>query len=351
MTYYNYYLYKYIIVCMSKLLNCLVNKDRSNVPVWFMRQAGRYLPEFRDLRLKNPNFLKLCFNSDLASEITLQPMKRFNLDAAIIFSDILVIPYAMGQFVEFREKGGPWCQNFNINKFLEIKEKDFLSILEPVYKAIKMTKNKLQKDKSLIAFIGAPWTLTTYLLNLKNQINLNNKIEIKNKNQIKLVFEKLDSFLKLHIVNQIEAGADVVQIFDSWAGLINETDLNEYCYKPNSSLVNFCTNNKIPTICFPKGLKNNYIKFIKNVKPTAINIDPEINPVWAINNLKDICIQGGMNPEILLKDEKVALLETEKYLDIFKNTPYIFNLGHGILPTTNPEIVKKIVDKIKLEEK
>ena len=336
---------------MSKLLNCLINKDGSNIPVWFMRQAGRYLPEFRDLRSKNPDFLKLCFNSDLASEITLQPMKRFNLDAAIIFSDILVIPHALGQSIEFKEKGGPYCKNFNIDKFLEIKDNDFLSALEPVYRAIRKTKNKLQKDKSLIAFIGAPWTITMYLFNLKNQVNSKNKIEIDNKDQIKLIFQKLDKFLKLHIINQIEAGADVVQIFDSWAGLVNEIDLNEYCYQPNKSLVNFCTNNKIPTISFPKGLKNNYTKFIEIVKPTAINIDPEIDPMWAKKNLKNVCIQGGMNPETLLKDEKAALLEVEKYLDIFKNTPYIFNLGHGILPATSPEIVKKIVERIKLRGK
>ena len=336
---------------MSKLLNCLINKDKSYVPVWFMRQAGRYLPEFRDLRSKNPDFLKLCFNSDLASEITLQPMKRFNLDAAIIFSDILVIPYALGQLIEFKEKGGPYCKNFNIDRFLEIKEKDFSSALEPVYRAVRITKNKLQKDKSLIAFIGAPWTLTTYLFNLKDQVNSKNKVKINNKNQIKLIFQKLDKFLKLHIINQIEAGADVIQIFDSWAGLVNEIDLNEYCYQPNKNLVNFCTNNKIPTISFPKGLKNNYTKFIEIVNPTAINIDPEIDPVWAKKNLKNICIQGGMNPETLLKNEKEALLEVEKYLDIFKNTPYIFNLGHGILPATSPEIVKKIVEKIKLRGK
>ena len=117
---------------MSKMLNCLVNKDTSCVPVWFMRQAGRYLPEFRNLRSKNSNFLKLCFDSDLASEITLQPLKRFNLDAAIVFSDILVIPHALGQQIEFRDKGGPWTLSFNLSKFLEVKERDFLSTLEPL---------------------------------------------------------------------------------------------------------------------------------------------------------------------------------------------------------------------------
>ncbi len=333
---------------MSKLLNCLINKDISCVPVWFMRQAGRYLPEFKQLRSQNPNFLKLCLNSKLASEITLQPMKRFNLDAAIIFSDILVIPYALGQPIEFGKKDGPRNSKLNINKFLDTNEKSFLSTLQPIYKAINKTKTILNKDKSLIAFVGAPWTLMIYLYNFKEQNKSDNKIIIKNKNEIKSVLKKLDEFLKIHIINQKQAGADIIQIFDSWAGLIKDEDLDEYCYKPNKSLVNFCEENKIPSICFPKGLKGNYINFLEKVKPNAINIDYEIDPSWAKNNFGKVCIQGGMNPNILLEDEKIALKEMEKYLEIFKNTPYIFNLGHGILPETNPSIIKKIVDRVNI---
>tara|TARA_B100001057_G_scaffold484064_1_gene561597 strand:- start:3555 stop:4505 length:951 start_codon:yes stop_codon:yes gene_type:complete len=313
-----------------------------------MRQAGRYLPEFKNLRSKNPDFLKLCLNSNLATEITLQPLKRFNLDAAIIFSDILVVPYALGQQIEFRKIGGPWSPNFNIDKFLEVKEKDFLLTLKPIYEAIKKTKKLLQKDKSLIAFIGAPWTLIIYLYNLKEKHNLNEKISIKKKNEIKLVLKKLDEFLKLHIMHQKEAGADVIQIFDSWAGLVKEEDLHEYCIIPNKSLVNFCRENKIPSICFPKGLKDYYKKFVEQVKPDAINIDQYVDPKWAKENLNDICVQGGMNPKLLFKNEKIVLEETEKYLNIFRNKPYIFNLGHGILPETNPDIIKKIVDKVNL---
>ena len=154
---------------MSKLLNCLLKKDYSCVPVWFMRQAGRYLPEFKQIRSQNPNFLKLCLNSDLASEITLQPMSRFNLDAAIIFSDILVIPYALGQLIEFGKIDGPRNSKLNINKFLETSEKNFISTLQPVYKAISKTRSILNKDKSLIAFVGAPWTIMVYLYNLKDK--------------------------------------------------------------------------------------------------------------------------------------------------------------------------------------
>tara|TARA_Y100000992_G_C21266393_1_gene494166 strand:+ start:84 stop:1034 length:951 start_codon:yes stop_codon:yes gene_type:complete len=313
-----------------------------------MRQAGRYLPEFRQLRSKNPNFLKLCFNSNLATEITLQPMKRFNLDAAIIFSDILVIPHALGQNIEFRDKGGPWNSNFNLGKLLETKEKEFLITLNPIYETIKKTRNSLKKDKSLIAFVGAPWTLIIYLYNLKEKNQPNEKIKIKNKEEIKLVLKKLDEFLKIHIMQQREAGAEIVQIFDSWAGLIREENLEEYCFTPNKSLVNFCRENKIPSICFPKGLKNNYKKFLERVKPDAISIDQEVDPVWAKNNLGEVCIQGGVDPNLLLKSEEEVLYEVEKYLKIFQNNPYIFNLGHGILPETNPDIIKKIVDKVNL---
>ena len=333
---------------MSKLLNCLINKDCSRVPVWFMRQAGRYLPEFRKLRSQNQDFLKLCFNSDLASKITLQPIERYDLDAAIIFSDILVIPYALKQPIVFKDKTGPKNIDLNIKNFLDTSKKDFLSTLNPVYETIKKTKKKLRKDKALIAFIGAPWTLITYLYDLKKEKDQNNKITIKNKNEIKLVLNKLDEFLKIHIMNQKNAGADVIQIFDSWAGLLKLEDLDEYCYKPNKSLIEFCKENEIPSICFPKGLKNNYKEFIKEVKPGAINIDYEIDPNWAKKNFGGLCIQGGMKPELLLKSEKEVLEETEKYLEIFKNYPYIFNLGHGILPNTNPDIVKKIVKKVKL---
>ena len=335
---------------MSKLLNCLNDKDFSCVPVWFMRQAGRYLPEFRQIRLRNPDFLKLCFDSDLATEITLQPIKRFNLDAAIIFSDILVIPYALQQSIVFKEGLGPKCYDFNINKLLETKEKEYLSILTPIYNAIKKTKKTLSKDKSLIAFVGAPWTLIIYLYNLKKQNNLNQKIKIENKAEIKLVLKKLDEFLKLHITYQVEAGADIIQIFDSWAGLIEDEDLEDYCYNPNKSLISFCKEINIPSICFPKGLKSNYKNFIEKVKPNAISIDYEVDPLWAKSNLNNICIQGGMSPELLLKSEKQALEETDRYLEIFKNIPYIFNLGHGILPGTNPEIIKKIVDRVKLNK-
>jgi uroporphyrinogen decarboxylase len=333
---------------MTLIKNVLINKDTSTNPIWFMRQAGRYLSEFREIRKSNPDFIKLCLNSNLSSEITLQPLKKFDLDAAIIFSDILMVPHSLGQKVEFKKNYGPILSKFNLDKFLDNNDLDFSKKLKPVYKAITKTRSLLNKKKSLISFIGSPWTLAVYMFGLKEGKNIINlKAFNKNKEQIDLIFLKLNNFLKLHIKNQINAGADVVQIFDSWAGLIPNNNLEKYCYQPTYDLVKFCKSEKIPVICFPKGLGGNYLTFFKNVKPDGINIDYNIDPRWAIKNLNGACIQGGMDPKILLTNKNKIINEATKYLDIFKDYPYIFNLGHGLLPQTDPNNVGTLVRHVK----
>ena len=332
---------------MTRLTNCILNKDTSCVPVWFMRQAGRYLPEFREIRLKNKNFIKLCLDSELSSEITLQPLERFNLDAAIIFSDILMVPYGLGQDVEFVKNKGPILSEFNLDNFLNNNKNDFIEKLDPVYKAIKKTRLKLNKDKSLISFVGAPWTLVIYMLGLKKDKNIIdfNKVKVKEK-EIKIIIDKLDEYLCTHLEKQIDAGADTVQIFDSWAGLIPDDKLSDYCYSPNKKIVDFCKEKKIPVICFPKGINKNYLRFADVVNPNCLSLDQEIDPTWAKNNLKRFCLQGGMDPKILFKEEEEIFNEVDKYLKIFRGTPYIFNLGHGLLPETNPDILKKVVERV-----
>jgi len=332
---------------MSKLTNCILNKDTSCNPIWFMRQAGRYLPEFREIRLKNKNFIKLCLDSELSSEITLQPLERFNLDAAIIFSDILMVPYGLGQDVEFVKNKGPILSEFNLDNFLNNNKNDFIEKLDPVYEAIKKTRLKLNKDKSLISFIGAPWTLVIYMLGLKKDKNIIdfNKVKVKEK-EIKIIIDKLDEYLCAHLEKQIDAGADTVQIFDSWAGLIPDDKLSDYCYSPNKKIVDFCKEKKIPVICFPKGINKNYLRFADVVNPNCLSLDQEIDPTWAKNNLKRFCLQGGMDPKILFKEEEEIFNEVDKYLKIFRGTPYIFNLGHGLLPETNPDILKKVVERV-----
>ncbi len=328
---------------MSNLKNILKNKN-SCKSIWFMRQAGRYLPEFRKIRSKNPDFIKLCLNSELSSEITLQPLKRFDLDSAIIFSDILIVPYVLGQKINFTKNNGPKLSKFDFNIFNKNNKNDFLRKLEPVYKAIKITKKKLNKKKSLISFIGAPWTLLVYMFNLKKN---NKEIDINKFNnetyELDQILEMLIEYLCIHIKNQIDAGADVVQIFDSWAGLLPKNKIEEYCFSPNAKLVKFCKKENIPNICFPKGIKDNYDNFNNIVKPDGINIDYEIDPLWAKENLKNVVLQGGLDPRILLKSEAEMFEGATKYIKTFKDTPYIFNLGHGLLPETDPDKVEKLI--------
>ncbi len=336
---------------MTNLKNCLLKKDFSGVPIWFMRQAGRYLPEFRKIRLKNKNFIKLCLDSNLSSEITLQPLKRFNLDAAIIFSDILMVPYGLGQEVRFEKDKGPKLSLFNLNFFLNNNETNFIQKLSPIYRAIEITRSKLDKKKSLISFIGAPWTLIVYMFDLKvnkDQIHIE-KLK-KFEPEIKIVLNKITDYLCVHIINQIKAGADIVQIFDSWAGLMPENKLFDYCYEPNRKIVDFCKKNKIPVICFPKGIKNKYIDFAEIVNPDCLSLDYEVDPLWAKINLKKFCLQGGMNPKVLFKEENEIFQEVDKYLNAFKNHPYIFNLGHGLLPETNPDVLQKVIERVNSSE-
>ncbi len=330
---------------MSTLKRILVNKEKSCKSVWFMRQAGRYLPEFKKIRSQNKNFIELCLNSNLSSEITLQPIKRFNLDSAIIFSDILMVPYALGQEVKFIEEKGPELSEFNIERFLDKKESELSKKLDPVYKAIQITRKALDKDKSLIAFVGAPWTLAVYMLNIrknKNELDLNKLNNRKFK--LDTFINQLIKFLSVHIKNQINAGADVVQIFDSWAGLIPDKDIKNYCYDPNAKIVEFCKKEKIPNICFPRGIKEKYENFNKIVKPEGINIDYDIDPLWAKDKLRDVVIQGGLDPKTLLKSENEMIKGATKYIEAFKDIPYIFNLGHGLLPETDPDRVGKLID-------
>ncbi len=328
---------------MSNLNKILLNKINCK-SIWFMRQAGRYLPEFQKIRSKNQDFIKLCLNSELSSEITLQPIKRFDLDSAIIFSDILMVPYALGQDVRFEKDFGPMLSDFNLNKFFKNEKNVFSNKLSPIYKAIDITRRKLIKNKSLISFVGAPWTLIVYMLNVKEskeEINLQ-KLHDKKK-IIDQIIETLINFLCIHIKNQINAGADVIQIFDSWAGLIPKENLYDYCYKPNAKISNFCRKQKIPVICFPRGIKEKYEDFNKIVKPDGINLDPETNPAWAREKLKDVVIQGGLNPQILLKADEDIIKAATKYIQTFKDIPYVFNLGHGLLPETDPDKVQKLI--------
>ena len=331
---------------MSPLHDVIISKNTKINPIWIMRQAGRYLPEFREIRKNNTNFINLCLNENLSSEITLQPIKRFNLDAAVVFSDILMLPYGLNQKVEFKKNFGPILGDLNIKEMSKLDEIDFVEKIYPVYKMInKVSSDRLLKNKNTIGFVGAPWTLLVYMINQQSP-----KKELKKNffnddfliNRILLIIEK---FLKIHIKNQIENGANVIQIFDSWAGLLEEKDLPNYIYSPTLNLVNFVKSLGVPVICFPREIKN-YKEFCQIVKPDAISIDYNINPEKILKDI-NLPIQGGLDPKVLLSDKETLKKETIKYLDIFKDHPYIFNLGHGVLPETDPSMIEYLVNIVK----
>jgi uroporphyrinogen decarboxylase len=331
---------------MSPIDEVIKNKKTNVNPIWIMRQAGRYLPEFREIRKANPDFIKLCLNEKLSTEITLQPLIRFDLDAAIIFSDILMLPYGLSQKVEFKKGIGPVLGDLNLENISKLTERDFVEKLNPVYKLINSVKNStITKNKSTIGFVGAPWTLLVYMVNQESPKLGLKKNFFENKSLIDKALLIIEKFLKIHIKHQIENGAQIIQIFDSWAGLLNEKNLQNYIYKPTLNLVEYIKSFNIPVICFPRNIKN-YKNYCNIVNPSVICIDYNTDPKEISKDI-EIPVQGGMDPKVLLTDKENLKKEAKKYLDIFNDHPYIFNLGHGVLPETDPQMMDYLVKMVK----
>ena len=331
---------------LDKIRKIILEQNTSLNAIWLMRQAGRYLPEFREIRKKNPNFIELCLNKKLVPEITLQPLKRFELDGAIIFSDILMVPYGMGQKVEFKKDFGPILGELNIKDLGNENQLTFESNLKPVYESMKYLSDELNGGtKSLIGFVGALWTILVYMLNKQSpKKKIPNEIIYEHKN-INDLIEMVIKYIKLHISQQVNSGAQVIQIFDSWAGLVDEKHIGKFIYEPTKELVEFTKNLGVPVICFPREIKN-YKKYVTEVRPSAINIDYNVDPK-DISNTVNIPVQGGLSPSILLSDKEKIKKEAGNLLEIFKNHPYIFNLGHGVLPQTDPNMVEYLVKFVK----
>ena len=329
------------------LINKVLKEKKTDVnPIWIMRQAGRYLPEFREIRKENPNFINLCLNEDLSSKITLQPLKRFDLDAAIIFSDILMLPYGLGQKVEFEKNFGPKLGELDLNEITKVNETDFVEKIHSVYKAIKkVSSDPILKNKNTIGFTGAPWTLLVYMINQQSPKKKLKEDFFKDEFLINKVLLIIEKFLKIHIKNQIDNGANVIQIFDSWAGLLDEKKVPNYIYFPTLNLVNYVKSLNVPVICFPREIKD-YKEFCNIIKPDAISIDYNVDPKEILRDIK-IPVQGGLDPKILLTDKENLKKEAKKYLDIFRDHPYIFNLGHGVLPHTDPNMMDYLVKTVK----
>jgi len=334
---------------MKKIINILNHKEVSkNPPVWIMRQAGRYLPEYLKVRSEVKNFLDLCYNPKLSSEVTLQPIRRFGFDAAIIFSDILVIPDALGVKVDFVKNEGPKLGEFKLS---ELKTNNIAKHLSPVFETLSLTRSKLEKDKALIGFCGAPWTLACYMIERGSSKNFEEarRFAIEKEEEFSALIEILTNSLIEYLSLQIQAGADIVKIFDSWAGVLPPKELQKWVIEPTKKIISAINKKhpQIPVIAFPRGIGTNYKNFVKEVNPTAIALDQNIDRVWAKDNLECV-IQGNLDNFLLAFGSKKEIeKEVMENLEKFSKCPFIFNLGHGILPQTPIENVELVLNLIR----
>jgi uroporphyrinogen decarboxylase len=339
---------------MNKPLLRILRKEPSEiVPIWFMRQAGRYLPEYREVRKKFSNFLDFCQNSEAAAEVTIQPLKRFDLNAAILFSDILVIPFAMGMKVEFEEKRGPVLGRIesptDINKYQEIN----IKVFENITKTVSILSNELNKDfnkTALIGFAGSPWTIAAYMIEgsgSKDFAMARNFAYLHEKDFQKLIDNITQATIK-YLEMQIEAGAEV-KLFDSWAGVLAEKEFKKWVVKPTELIVSYLNRKfpKIPIIGFPRKAGVMYKDYVHHTGVDAVALDQTIPIEWANTNLPNVAIQGNLDNILLLGDEDIVKKQTGNFVKEIDRSRTIVNLGHGILPETKIDNVKAVIDTIR----
>ena len=329
-------------------LSALTGHKTNRPPFWFMRQAGRYLPEYRALRSKTDGFLSLCLNSRLASEVTLQPMSRFEPDAAILFSDILIVPYGLGMSVDFVEGKGPVLDA--ISDSSDIKRLDpeqHKPRIETTYETVRLCRDKLSPDKALIGFAGSPWTVATYMIEggaSKNYAKVKSWA-YKDEQSFNTLINIITTATIDHLSAQIDHGADAVKLFDSWAGVLSPSQFAKWVVKPTRDIVE-AIKWKHPTvkvIGFPKGAGHQYIDYVNKTGVEAVAIDTSIDLSWAAKELDErVVIQGNMDPISLIVGGEPMLYQASSIVTEMKDRPHIFNLGHGVLPETPPENVEAL---------
>jgi len=337
----------------KKLLETLKGKKFKTPPIWLMRQAGRYLPEYQKTRKKAGGFLDLCYNSDLSTEVTLQPIRRFDFDAAILFADILLIPQALGMELWFETGEGPRLTGL-LNGFdiKNLKPADQVhDKLEPIYQTVKNLSSALPNETTLIGFAGAPWTVATYMVFGKGS---KDHSEVKRfVNQKPEIFDKLIDILTRatieYLCEQIKAGADVIKIFDSWAGALSGQDMIKYSFDPMNKIASEVKKRhpKIPIIVFPRGVGGGYELFSKVEQFSALAIDSAVPAPWAANLQDNITIQGNLDPLLLVSGGKKLKTEVEYLIHHLNNKRFVFNLGHGITPDADPNNVSRLVEYVR----
>jgi uroporphyrinogen decarboxylase len=334
---------------MKYLLDVLSNKRKiERTPIWFMRQAGRYLPEYREIRSRHPNFIEFVRTPHDAAEVTLQPLRRFDLDAAIIFSDILIVPYALGQAVTFKEGEGPILDAIRDQAGVNhLSWQKFDEGITPTLEAIAKVSSTLPNHVTLIGFAGAPWTVLTYMIEGKSSKDFMHTLQLYYKQP--QVFQELLKLIEQatlqYLLAQVKAGAEVVQIFDSWAGSVPNALFDGLVIQPHQRIMTEFKKQcpQIPVICFPRGIGEKLQTFAEACHPDALSVDA-MRSMIKINNT---VMQGGLDPSVLSVGGEVMRAQADRVMSYYKEHPYIFNLGHGIQPTTPVAHVEDLVQHVR----
>jgi uroporphyrinogen decarboxylase len=339
---------------VSKSLLAVLNGQRQPVPpVWMMRQAGRYLPEYRAVRAKAGGFLDLCFNPELASEVTLQPVRRFGFDAAILFSDILVIPLALGRKLWFVEGEGPRLEPLtDAAAIAAMRAEPDDAKLAPIYETVRRVKPQLPADKTFIGFCGAPWTVSTYMIagqGTPDQAPAKNFAK-REPEAFQRLIDILVEASSYYLARQIEAGVEVVQIFDTWAGSLPPHDFERWCVQPTKKLV-ASLRAKLPgarVIGFPRGAGKNIPRYVDETKVDAVSLESGIDRDFARGEIQSrVPVQGNLDPQVLRAGGDTLDREIDAVLEAFSDAPFIFNLGHGILPDTPVAHVERMLRRVR----
>jgi uroporphyrinogen decarboxylase len=318
-----------------------------------MRQAGRYLPEYMRVRKSAGDFLSLCYTPELSSEVTLQPVRRFGLDAAIIFSDILVIPDALGQCVTFAEGKGPLLSPIRGPNQVERLDQDGVDErLAPVYQAIQRVRRDLSPDIDLIGFAGAPWTVATYMVEggVSRDFSSVKGWAFSAPNEFQRLIDILVDVTASHLISQVSAGADALQIFDTWAGALPEPEFIRWCIEPVKEIVSLVRNKhpEIPIIGFPRGVGVGYKIYGLETGVSALSIDSSVPLSWAAKELQPNCVvQGNLDPVMLMAGGSAMVEAARNVVSTLGEKGFVFNLGHGIIRTTPPDHVAALVDAVR----
>ena len=342
---------------MSKdktILRALAGERQETPPIWMMRQAGRYLPEYRATRAEAGDFLSLCYNSDLAAEVTLQPIRRYGFDAAILFADILLLPQALGVDLWFETGEGPrMSTTTTADELAGLRATaDIHETLNPIYETVRILSRELPRETTLIGFAGAPWTVATYMIagrGTKDQ-GPAHALKAENRAVFEGILERLTEATIEYLSKQIEAGAEVVKLFDSWAGSLKGEDFVNYALKPAAKITQALKQRHpgIPVIAFPREAGDGYIGFAKATGADCIAIDNSVSAGWVAQNVQpDSCVQGNLASAHMVTGGDDLIQETKRIVNALKGGPHIFNLGHGITPDANPDNVQIMINTIR----